>query len=88
MILNHSDLAAKTQSAVGPQPQSRAELRRRHIEPFGSANSTLPHLETLDWPSDRQHTAYYNPLDSGNEGKDENLLPPDEQDTEDRPSES
>ena len=36
----------------------------------------------MDWPSDNLHAAYYTPLNSGNEGKDENLLPPDERDTE------
>ena len=57
MIWNHSNLAAETQSAVGPQPQSRADFHSYHTRFLDLPTQRSYTRAPLDWPAEK-HAAF------------------------------
>ena len=57
MIWNHSNLAAETQSAVGPQPQSQADFHSYHTRFLDLPTQRSYTRAPLDWPA-KKHAAF------------------------------
>ena len=74
MIPNHSNLAAETQSAVGPQPQSRADFHSYHTRFPDQPNQRSYTRAPSDWPAEI-HAAYHNTLASGTRKRTSLLRP-------------
>ena len=74
MIWNHSNLAAETQSAVGPQPQSRADFHSYHTRFLDLPTQRSYTRAPLDWPAEK-HAAFLQHPCKRDKEEDQHLLP-------------
>ena len=85
MIWNHSNLAAKTQSAVGPQPQSRADFHSLHTRFLDLPTQRSYTRAPLDWPAEK-HAAFLQHPCKRDEEEDKPTTPDEQVQKTDPPS--